>query len=461
MSERHDLAPPAEVRRIARRLEEAGFSTWAVGGAVRDALAGIPPGDWDLTTAARPADVRRIFRRTVPIGIEHGTVGVLGKDGHLYEVTTFRKDVETFGRRARVAFAATLEEDLERRDFTINAVAWHPLTGEVCDPHRGLEDLRRGVLRTVGDPAERFREDRLRVLRALRFAGRFRLRIEEGTWKALRAATPGLLELSAERVREELFKVLGGLETPSVSLQLYADSSALAVLYRELQACVGVQEPDTGEDIWTHLLRTVDAIPRHRTLLRLAALLHDVGKPPTREEREGTVHFPQHAQTGAALARDLLRRLKCSNAEIDRVTHLLAQHSDFPTTDAPDAQVRRWLRVVGRDYLRDLFRLRFASCRARAHAGAETAAAGQALLTLAHRARQLLVARSPLEISDLAIGGNELRALGIPRGPLYGVVLRDLLERVTDDPSLNTPEQLLAIVQGDIEGKEGPADERS
>ncbi|HEV2132552.1 MAG TPA: polynucleotide adenylyltransferase, partial [Longimicrobiaceae bacterium] len=154
MTERRELEPPHEVRRIARRLEEAGHATWTVGGAVRDALAGIPPGDWDLTTAARPGEVQRLFRRTVPIGVEHGTVGVLGKDGHLYEVTTFRRDVETFGRRARVAFADTLEEDLERRDFTINAVAWHPLTREVRDPHGGVPALRAGLLRTVGEAEE-------------------------------------------------------------------------------------------------------------------------------------------------------------------------------------------------------------------------------------------------------------------------------------------------------------------
>ncbi|CAN5559550.1 HD domain-containing protein [soil metagenome] len=451
MTEPRDLAPPHEVRRIARRLEEAGYATWTVGGAVRDALARIPPGDWDLTTAARPADVQRLFRRTVPISVEHGTVGVLGRDGHLYEITTFRRDVESFGRRARVSFADTLEEDLERRDFTINAVAWHPLTGEIRDPHGGVDDLRRGVLRTVGDPAERFREDRLRVLRALRFAGRFQLRIEPATWEALRAAAEALPELSAERIREELFKVLGGLRIPSVSLRLYADSGALRVLYPELQACIGVGEGrrEKGEDVWTHLLRTTDALPRYRPLLRLAALLHDVGKPPTQEEREGEIRFPQHAEVGAALAREILRRLKCSNAEIDRTTHLVAQHSDVPAADAPDAELRRWVRRVGRDYLWDLFRLRFAECRVRA--GGDCSRREGELLTLYRRVRRLLAAQVPLEITDLAVGGRELRGLGIPAGPLYGEILRDLLERVTDDPSLNTPERLLAIVRQRIQ----------
>ena len=256
--ERPDLAPPPDVVRIARRLEESGFSTWAVGGAVRDALAGRRPADWDLATAARPGDVRRLFRRTVPVGIEHGTVGVLGRDGRMYEVTTFRRDVETFGRKARVSFSDTVEEDLERRDFTINAVAWHPLTREVRDPHGGAGDLCAGVLRTVGEPAERFREDRLRVLRALRFAGRFGLRVDAGTWAAARDTAPHLPELSAERVREELFKTLREVARPSESLRLYQGCGALASLYPELERCVGAEDRG-GEDVWSHLLRAMDA----------------------------------------------------------------------------------------------------------------------------------------------------------------------------------------------------------
>jgi tRNA nucleotidyltransferase (CCA-adding enzyme) len=437
---RPDLRPPSDVVRIARVLEEAGFSTWAVGGAVRDALAGRSPGDWDLTTAARPADVRRLFRRTVPVGIEHGTVGVLGKDGRMYEVTTFRRDVETDGRHAKVSFSDTVDDDLERRDFTINAVAWHPLTHEVRDPHGGMDDLRRGVLRTVGDPAERFREDRLRVLRALRFAGRFGLRVDPATWEAARAAAPHLPHLSAERVREELLKLLREVRRPSGSLRLYEESGVLTALYPELARCVGA--PDRGaEDVWTHLLRTVDAVPAHRPLLRLAALLHDAGKP--RVEPGGGHTFPGHAGAGAAAARDLLRRLKCSNAETDAVTHLVAQHADVPAADAPRPEWRRWLRRVGPEHARDLLRLRIASCRARA-ADPGAVSLDRARLAAALRT---LHEHAPVSIGDLAIGGAELRALGIPAGPLYGEILRDLLERVTDDPSLNDPETLMELVR--------------
>jgi tRNA nucleotidyltransferase (CCA-adding enzyme) len=428
-----ELPAPREVRRIAERLAGAGFETWAVGGAVRDALAGLPPGDWDLTTAARPADVKRLFKRTVPIGIEHGTMGVLGKDGHLYEVTTFRRDVETFGRKARVVFADRLEEDLDRRDFTINAVAWSPLTGEVRDPHGGASDLAERVLRTVGDAGERFREDRLRVLRALRFAGRFDLTIEPGAWSAVRASADQLGSLSAERVREELFKVLA-LPRPSVSLRLYERSGVLAALYPELQACVGVTYGDGT--VWDHLMEVVDAARPHRISVRMAALLHDAGRarPDGRE----------HAAAGAAIAREVMTRLKASNPDRDRVSHLVAQHADAPSPRSHDPELRRWIRRVGLEYLRDLFRLLVADARARRADPTE-------LVRFWRRTRRALRMRPPLDTTELAIGGAELRSLGLPAGPLYGEILRDLLEKVTDDPSLNRRDKLIRIVQAELD----------
>lgn len=417
---------PADVVRIARMLVEAGHEAWAVGGAVRDVLAGHAPGDWDLTTSAHPGEVRRLFRRTVPIGIEHGTVGVLGKDGRLYEVTTFRRDVETFGRKARVVFSETLEEDLQRRDFTINAVAWDPLTSELRDPHGGAADLQRKVLRTVGVAAERFAEDRLRVLRALRFAGRFDLGIEPTTWAAICDSADQLGQLSAERIREELMKVLA-LPRPSISLQLYAASGVLGALYPELAACIGL-DGDAGEDVWSHQLRVVDLLSSQRATLRLTGLLHDIGRFTAPDE---------HAGAGAALARELLRRLKTSNAQTDRVVHLIAHHADLPSADAPPPVLRRWIRLVGPEFLPDLFRLRIAHLRARPSPTREAAH-----LALIRQVRRMLRAAPPLELADLAIGGAELRELGIPAGPLYGEILRDLLEQVLDDPSLNTRDRL-------------------
>lgn len=426
------LQPPADVVWITRMLEDAGFSTWAVGGAVRDALAGLRVGDWDLTTAARPGQVRSIFRRTVPIGVEHGTVGVIAPSGRMYEATTFRRDVETFGRKARVQFSDTIEEDLERRDFTINAVAWHPITGQLKDPHGGVEDLRSGMLRTVGDPAERFREDRLRVLRALRFAGRFGLRIEAPTWEAAREAAPELHHLSAERVREELMKCLR-LPRPSAALTLYGASGVLRELYPELESCRHAEH--AGGSLWQHLLGAADRVPARRRELRMAALLHDIGLPHGAED---------HAGRGAAAARALLRRLKASNALTDEVVHLVAHHESFPPPDADDAEVRRWVRGVGRAQLRDLFRLRAVDLAAGEH---PEGARAPELAALLRRVMRLLREGFPLSVADLAIGGAELRALGISPGPRYGEILGELLERATEDPSLNTREGLTGVVR--------------
>lgn len=436
-----DLGPPPAVRWIAQRLEDAGFQAWAVGGAVRDALLGDIPEDWDLTTSARPRQVQKLFKRTVPVGIDHGTVGVLAKDGRMYEVTTFRRDVETFGRRARVAFADSLEEDLDRRDFTINALAWHPLTGELRDPHGGAADLQARRLRTVGDASERFAEDRLRVLRALRFAGRFGMRVEPETWRSVKASAGLLGDLSPERVREELYKVLTAAGEPSRALHLYERSGVLAALYPELQACVGYPHASTGGDLWTFALAAVDAASRRRLVVRLAALLHGIGLP-------GTVSQPgvepsdesSPGDVGGSLAWALMRRLRASNAHADAVAHLVAQHRSFPVAAANDGDLRRWLQRVGLDHHVDALRL------AMALAAARGAAARAELLPTVRRIRAVVRGRPPLTLNDLAIGGSDLRAAGIPPGPRYGEILRTLLDRVVADPSLNTPERLLELI---------------
>ena len=245
---------PGAVRGLVERLEAAGFETWTVGGAVRDALRGRPAEreDWDLATRATPKQMRRIFRRTVPLGPRYGTLGIFGADGRLYEVTTFRHDVVTYGRRAEVAFAETLDEDLSRRDFTMNAMAWHPTRELLHDPHGGARDLEAGVLRAVGDPAARFREDYLRVLRGLRFAGSLGLDPEPGTWAGMTAAVPGLDHLSRERIREELVKVLAG-PAPSRTLRLYRRCGALERVFGEMA-------PKAGRGA----LATVDAVRGRR-----------------------------------------------------------------------------------------------------------------------------------------------------------------------------------------------------
>jgi tRNA nucleotidyltransferase/poly(A) polymerase len=438
------LNPPEAIVEIARRLAGRGRQAWTVGGAVRDALTGRPGGDWDIATDAPPDEVRRTFRRTVPIGIEHGTVGVLARDGVLYEVTTFRRDVETFGRHAVVAFADSIDEDLARRDFTFNAIAWNPLTGELRDPYEGRADLERRVLRTVGSPEQRFAEDYLRVLRALRFAGQLDLRIEGETWAALRAAVPHLALLSAERVREELVKVLGRTQRASVALRLYEESGVLAALLPELAETVGLDVGrGPGRDAWSLALAAVDALPPSRPLLRLAALLHGTGYPAARTRGlRGEWRVTGHEAFAARRAGALLRRLKASNADTERVTALVARQSDLFPPDAPPPGVRRWLMHMTPELAHDFFRLRIALCRA--DPGER---GGRDLLERWRSAHAVMLQHPALAIADLAIDGRDLKELGLRPGPRFGEILRALLDRVVEDPALNERDRLLRLVR--------------
>jgi len=398
-------SPPPAVRWITRRLVDAGYATWAVGGAVRDALLGLPVGDWDLTTRARPGDVRKLFRRTVPIGVEHGTIGVLADDGTLFEVTTFRRDVQTDGRHAVVAFAEEIDEDLARRDFTINAIAWHPLTEEWLDPFGGRADLEARRLCAVGEPGRRFAEDYLRVLRAIRFAGRFGLSIERHTWRALEQAVPHLSTLSAERIREELLKVLEADRTPSVALELYARSGALTVLYPELAA-----ERHRDARGWSGILNAVDWLPPGRPFLRLAALLRPLDP------------------RGIA---QVLLRLRLSKAQVDE-TARRASAPRLPPGDASAADLRRWLSAVGARRLSAVARLELAEAR-----GIGDSTGAEAVVASWVAARRVLSECPPLSVSDLAVDGGDLIRMGLKPGPTFGRILEGLLSWVLEDPLRN------------------------
>ncbi|HSG80764.1 MAG TPA: CCA tRNA nucleotidyltransferase [Gemmatimonadota bacterium] len=402
------LKAPEAVRDITRRLEESGFETWAVGGAVRDALLGDLRADWDLATAARPETVRKLFRPSYPIGLQFGTVGVRGIDGLVYEVTTFRRDIETDGRHAVVEYADTLDEDLGRRDFTINAIAYHPLHQKIHDPYHGRTDLQQRMLRCVGDPALRFAEDYLRVLRGLRFAGRFGLEIEPATWSALKAAVPLLPKLSGERVREELMKVLAA-PAAAPALDLYRRSGALDALFGELAVLDDVA--------WQELLDAIDRVSEARADLRLALLFEPAG-PDTEL---------------------MMARVRFSNAETRNVIALdLALGEELPQP-ADAAAARRWLSRVTPQRAMDALQLHTVRAEAR---GADATA----LARLAERARTIREAvdrGDPVTVGDLAIDGNDLKVLGLPPGPDFGRILATLMDAVIEDPSLNRRETLL------------------
>ncbi len=447
-----DLNPPSAVADIAKRLIDAGHETWAVGGAVRDAVLKLPAEDWDLATRARPEEVRKLFRRTIPVGIEHGTIGVIGHDGVMYEVTTFRRDVETFGRHAVVEFADTIEEDLARRDFTFNAVAWNPVTEQVFDPYSGLLDLQSGVLKTVGKAADRFAEDYLRILRGLRFAGQFKLRIEDHTWTALVAATPHLVELSAERVREELMKVLAKTRHASLPLTLYESSGALALLYPELQRTVGLEQGEGMPDVWAESLAAVDWVAPRHSVLRVGVLLHGLGMPSARaRDLRGGWRFMGHEVQGARRAEEVMRRLKASNADVERIRRLVAHQTDLFPPDARGPMIRRWLRQVGPDLVNDLFRLRFAMWRARVQ---DPAAKPEDLVARSRMARMVIQQHPVITTGGLAIDGSDLKALGLRPGPEFGQILNQLLDRVIEEPELNDRTKLLALLDTQLDAPE-------
>jgi tRNA nucleotidyltransferase (CCA-adding enzyme) len=393
---------PDDVLEIARTLEGAGYEAWCVGGAVRDTLLGEANSDFDVATSASPEDVKRLFRHTVPVGEQFGTIAVRTRRRY-HEVTTFRRDVTTDGRRAVVAFGVSLEEDLARRDFTINAIAYHPLRQEWRDPFAGEADLQRRLVRAVGEPALRFREDYLRILRAIRFAARFEFEVEPATWEAAVATAPGLAQLSAERVRDEWFKGLRTAVSLARLVDLWWRSGAASVwlpqLVREGEDAAGRTNGRTGLLPWLAGERGA-AVPRDPILLTALLCLDPVA---------------------------VLGRLKASRAEIDRAAAIVTG-PDAPEGMTPMA-VRRWLAAVGdaADDLSLIWELRH----------------GIPPLW-APVVKGIRERREPLTRKQLAITGDDLVAEGLPRGPGLGQVLEQLLAEVIDDPSLNTREALLA-----------------
>jgi len=384
------LAIPDEVLGIARTLEDAGFETWCVGGAVRDNLLGLENHDFDLTTAAAPQDVQRRFRRTIPIGVEHGTVAVLDRENRPHEVTTFRRDVETDGRHAVVEFGVSLMDDLARRDFTINAIAYHPLRHEWRDPFGGAEDLERRLIRSVGDANWRFQEDYLRILRALRFSARFQFRIHARTLEAAKANVAGLAHLSAERVRDEWFKGIETAKHVSKLVALWTEVSAARIWLPEL----GKREEGRGKGT-----TALDKLPRDPVLIT------------------------------SFLATDpasLLTRLKCSNAQIERGRAIGYWREKYPDPKHLP-EVRRWLFQVG-EHADDLLTL------------------PSSPFPLPRVVESVRAAKDPLTLQDLAVNGTDLIAAGVRPGPELGETLARLLAEVLEDPSRNTKAYLLSRV---------------
>ena len=437
---------PEPVLDLLRTLWEAGHPAYVVGGSLRDALLGRRAKDWDLATAALPEQTVELFPGAVYEN-RFGTVAVR-RGGETYEITTFRSDHDyaDFRRPHRVEFGTSLEADLARRDFTVNAMAWGRHAGAdetraeaiLIDPFDGRDDVARRTLRAVGEPLRRFEEDALRMVRAVRLAATLEFTIEPATLRGIQARAPLIAHLSGERIATELGLLLAADE-PSVGLRLLAYTGLLAPISEELAAQSGIaQNKVEGEDLWDHTLRTVDAAINH-PVVRLAALVHDIGKPATAADG----HFHGHEVVGAEVARAFLDRLHEPRAVAEQVTHLVRNHMFGYETTWSDAAVRRFIGKVGPDSINELFALREAD-----NVGSGQPKSAGGVDELRARVAAELAEGPVLDRSALAIDGADLMAeLGIEPGPGLGRVLEGLLERVIEDKSLNTAPTLLLLAR--------------
>lgn len=428
-----------------REFHEHGFECFLVGGAVRNLILGHRPSDFDFATSATPQEVASTFRRVIPTGVQHGTVTVVRRD-ESYEVTTYRTEgaYSDSRRPDTVDYVRDIREDLRRRDFTMNAMAFDPDRRVFLDPHGGEDDIGRRLIRAIGTPAERFGEDALRMLRAIRFAAQLEFNIEQATLDAIAVGAKRITAVSAERIRDELTKLLASRK-PSYGLRLLESSGLLATILPELAEGVGVDQRGNHRfDVFEHSIRACDAAPADDLRLRLAALLHDIGKPRALDEApDGSRRFHGHDAVSADMTESLLRRLKYPNRTISEVTHLVRHHMFSYTPEWSDAAVRRFVARVGRDAVDDLIALRAADAAAVTGEHVDTRLLGR----FAARVRSQIDEGQAITLRDLAIGGHDLMAAGIPKGPLLGVVLEALLEAVLDDPELNDRERLIEMAR--------------
>ena len=435
------------VLEICHELRNAGERAWVVGGCVRDTLLGEPVNDWDVATSALPEKVQQTFRKVIPTGIDHGTVTVLWKGG-AYEVTTLRGEgAYSDGRRPdNVVFVGDIDQDLARRDFTVNAIAYDPVDGRVVDPFHGLVDMQSKVLRAVGDPKERFQEDGLRVLRGARFVATLDFELEEATEAAFRDALDTFRKVSPERVREEWLKTMKA-RAPSRAFEVMRRTGILEVTYPELLEQVGCEQNQWhAYDVWNHTMRVLDE-SEGDPIERMAALLHDVAKPRTRARSDKTEDwtFYHHERVGADMAERWLRDYKFSNRERELIVGLVRHHLICYSNEWTDAAVRRFMKRVGPDSVEPLLRLGEADALGK---GRNVEEELEALKELRSRIDEQIEQGGALTTQDLAIDGKDvIEHLEGGPGPVVGQVLRELLERVIEDPSLNTRDKLLPIVE--------------
>lgn len=431
-----------DIYKFAEIFSEHGYELYLVGGALRNIVAGLKPSDYDFASSAQPEEVMAMFRKVIPTGMKHGTVTVLfGRNK--YEVTTFRVDgIYSNARHPdSIRFTSDIYEDLKRRDFTINAMAYNIEKRDFIDPHNGKRDLKNKIIRAIGNPYERFSEDGLRLIRACRFAAQLGFSIEQGTLDGMEKLAENIARVSAERIMEELRKILS-TENPSWSFELMSRTGILNIIIPELSPCQDVAQSGVHEfDVFRHCLYSCDAAPKDNPELRLAALFHDIGKPECKtEDNERFFHFYNHENVSADITERILKRLKFPNQIIENVIHLIRNHMFNYSDEWSDSAVRRFIARVGKEHIVNLMLLR----QADQFGFARKFIPDRGLADFRQRINRVLQTESALNIKDLAINGKDLMdSLGADPGPLIGVILNDLLETVLDDPEQNKRDLLL------------------
>jgi len=439
-----------DILSVVQRFQKSGFECYLVGGSVRDLILGHEIYDYDFATNAKPTDVMKMFSKVIPTGIKHGTVSVL-KNGKTFEITTYRADGKYIdGRRPEsVSFSNSLEEDVMRRDFTINGLACDVENGEIIDYVGGLADLEKKIIKTIGEPAARFSEDGLRTYRACRFAAKLNFEIEKETFDAISEALNIAKLVSVERIRDELNKLLEA-EKPSIGIEYFRKSGLLKQFLPELDQCYDVDQNKYHlYDVYYHSVYSCDAAIREDPLIRLAALLHDVGKVPARRPgADGDSTFYNHEVIGARMAKKIMKRLKYSNDEIARVNNLIINHMFHYTNDWTDGAVRRFMRKVGVENLNDLLYLRLADRKGNGSRDGLPAP----IKKLQMRIDRAIEEENAITVRDLNIDGRIImEEFDLKPGPIIGRILNELLEEILDDPEKNNLETLLPMAREIVE----------
>ena len=437
---------PTDVEKIIETIEEAGYEAFAVGGCIRDSILGREPNDWDITTSATPEQVKALFRRTIDTGIQHGTVTVMMHHTG-YEVTTYRIDGEYEDSRhpKEVTFTADLLEDLKRRDFTINAMAYNSRAGLV-DAFDGLQDLEEGIIRCVGDPMERFSEDALRMMRAVRFSAQLGYHIDTATKDAICVLAPTLKKVSAERIQVELTKLVTSPH-PEYLRVAYETGITKQVL-PEFDLCMQTEQPNPHHcyGVGEHILHSMEAIAPDK-VLRLTMLLHDIGKPQTMViDEEGISHNKGHAELGETMAKEILRRLRYDNDTVTKVTRLIWVH-DLKMEPTGKA-VRRAMNRIGSEYFPMLFQVWEADLAAQSDYDREKKL--QRIQEIRDLYQEIVARSEAVCLKDLAITGKDLIAYGEKPGKGLGDILNRLLEAVLEHPEWNNKETLLELYKSRI-----------